>query len=140
MAAFMDAFALSGIPVIGHSSGGAAAVYLAATRPEYVSKLVLIEPIIMPAGIRWTRTAAARWPTAPGSGARYGLLTSEMVAAYRQRSTFEHWREDVLQLYAEEGTFLRERRPDRTEMPRRSRGAGVREQRLAGHLGCPPAG
>jgi pimeloyl-ACP methyl ester carboxylesterase len=31
-----------------------------------------------------------------------------MAAAYRGRPTFEHWREDVLRLYAEEGTFRRE--------------------------------
>jgi pimeloyl-ACP methyl ester carboxylesterase len=34
--------------------------------------------------------------------------TEEMVASYRTRPTFEHWRDDVLRLYAEEGTFRRE--------------------------------
>jgi pimeloyl-ACP methyl ester carboxylesterase len=107
MVAFMDTFALSGVPVIGHSMGAAAAVYLAATRPEYISKLVLIEPIIMPAGIQMDEDR--RGQMADGARRRRAVWPSiaEMVAAYRQRSTFEHWREDVLQLYTEEGTFLR---------------------------------
>lgn len=107
MAAFMDAFALSGIPVIGHSMGAAAAVYLSATRPEYISKLVLIEPIIMPTGVQMDEDRRAQM--AEGARRRRTVWPSleEMLAAYRQRSTFEHWRPDILRLYAEEGTFQR---------------------------------
>jgi pimeloyl-ACP methyl ester carboxylesterase len=32
----------------------------------------------------------------------------EIIATYRTRPTFERWREDILRLYAEEGTFRRE--------------------------------
>src|SRR5206468_11922372 len=45
---FMDAVELQSIPLVGHSSGGATAAFLAASRPEYVSQLVLIEPIVRP--------------------------------------------------------------------------------------------
>ena len=108
LAAFMDMFALRGIPIIGHSSGGAAAVYLAATRPEYVSKLALIEPIIMPAGIPMDEDRRGQMADGARKRRKVWSSTEEMVASYRTRPTFEHWRDDVLRLYAEEGTFRRE--------------------------------
>jgi pimeloyl-ACP methyl ester carboxylesterase len=104
----MDMFALRGIPIIGHSSGGAAAVYLAATRPEYVSRLVLIEPIIMPAGIPMDEDRRSQMADGARKRRKVWSSTEEMVAAYHTRPTFEHWRDDVLRLYAEEGTFRRE--------------------------------
>jgi len=108
LAAFLDALSLKDVAIVGHSSGGAAAVYLAATRPEYVSKLTLIEPIIMPPGVPMDDNR--RGNMADGARKRRQVWASqeEMVAAYRRRSTFEHWREDVLRLYAQEGTFRRE--------------------------------
>ncbi len=107
MAGFLDASALRGVPIIGHSSGGAAAVYLAATRPEYVTKLVLIEPIIMPAGVQMDEDRRGQMAGAARKRRQVWPSHEEMVAAYRTRSTFEHWPEDILRLYAEEGTFQR---------------------------------
>ena len=106
--AFLDVFALRSVAVVGHSSGGATAAHLAGTHPEYCSRLVLIEPIIMPPqfaavpGPRIQMAEAARrrrqvWPGADG-----------MFEAYRQRPTFARWRPDVLRLYAEQGAFRRE--------------------------------
>jgi pimeloyl-ACP methyl ester carboxylesterase len=108
LAGFMDALSLRGAPIVGHSSGGAAAVYLAATRPEYVSKLVLFEPIIMPSGITMDEDQKGRM--ADGARRRRQVWDSieELTAAYRTRPTFEHWRTDVMQLYAEHGTYRRE--------------------------------
>ena len=108
LAAFLDMFALKGIPVIGHSSGGAAAAYVAATRPEYVSKLVLIEPIIVPHGIPMDDENRRRMADGARRRRKVWPSTDEMVASYRTRPTFEHWRDDVLRLYADEGTFRRE--------------------------------
>ncbi len=90
------------------STGGAAAVYLAATRPEFVSKLVLIEPIIMPAGVPMDEDRRGQMADAARKRRQVWASPEEMAAAYRTRPTFEHWREDVLRLYAEEGTFRRE--------------------------------
>ena len=108
LAAFLDAFSLKDAAIVGHSSGGAAAVYLAATRPEYVSKLTLIEPIIMPPGVPMDDDR--RGNMADGARKRRQVWSSpeELIAAYRTRPTFEHWREDVLRLYAQEATFRRE--------------------------------
>ena len=108
LAAFMDALSLKGVPIVGHSSGGAAAVYLAATRPEYVSKLVLIEPIIMPSGITMDEDQRGRMAEGARKRRQVWASTEEMVAAYGARPTFEHWRPDVLQLYAQEGAYRRE--------------------------------
>ena len=108
LAAVMDALSLKDASIVGHSSGGAAAVYLAATRPEYVSKLVLIEPIIMPSGITMDEDRRGQMADAARKRRQVWASPEEMAAAYRGRPTFEHWREDVLRLYAEEGTFRRE--------------------------------
>ena len=106
--AFLETFALRGVPIVGHSSGGAAAVYLAATEPQYASRLVLIEPIIMPG--QYVPDDDRRPEMASGARRRRMVWGSreELVQAYRSRPTFARWREDVLRLYAKHGTFPRE--------------------------------
>jgi len=108
LAALLDALALTGVPIAGHSSGGAAAVYLAAMRPEYVSSLVLIEPIIIPSGIAMQDDQKNRMADGARKRRQVWGSAEEMIAAYRTRPTFEHWQDDVLHLYAEEGTYRRE--------------------------------
>lgn len=105
---FCDALALRGVPVFGHSSGGAAAAYLAATQPEYVSRLGLFEPIIFPAD--FAPPEDRRNDLAEGARKRRLVWSNadEIVETYRSRPAFERWREDVLRLYAEHGTFRRE--------------------------------
>jgi len=105
---FCDALGLRGVPIVGHSSGGAAAASLAATHPEYVARLGLFEPIILPSG--FMPPEDRRSDLAEGARKRRMLWSSadELVEAYRTRPAFERWREDVLRLYAEEGTFRRE--------------------------------
>jgi pimeloyl-ACP methyl ester carboxylesterase len=102
---FLDALGLRRILAIGHSMGGASVAYLAATEPEYVSSAVLVEPIIFPPLVgsgsgRLVAGAARRrmvWPS-----------PEELIRSYRARPTFANWKEDVLRLYAEHGTFQRE--------------------------------
>ena len=83
-------------------------MYLAGTQPEYLSRVVAIEPIVMPGGFvpdedrRETMAAAARKRRHVFGSAE------EMIAQYRSRSTFAKWRHDVLQLYVEHGTNRRE--------------------------------
>jgi lipase len=105
---FCDALDLRGVPIAGHSSGGAAAAYLAATNPEYISRLVLFEPIIFPSQL--LRPEDRRNELAEGARKRRLVWrdTEEIVEAYRTRPAFSRWREDVLRLYAEHGTFRRE--------------------------------
>ncbi len=106
---FLDALDLRAVLAVGHSGGGAAAAYLAATQPQYVSRLVLIEPIIPPPegpdpGIQ------RRVDLAAGARRRRHVWPSpdELGHSYRRRPTFARWRDDVLRLYAEHGTFRRE--------------------------------
>lgn len=105
---FCDGLGLRGVAMAGHSSGGAAAAYLAATNPEYVSRLVLFEPIILPPDFvppedrRNELADAARKRRMVWSG------TEEIIEAYRARPVFARWRPDALRLYAEHGTFRRE--------------------------------
>jgi len=105
---FCDALALRNVPIVGHSSGGAAAAYLAATHPEYTSRLALFEPIILP--LNFMPPEDRRNELAEGARKRRMVWSNaaEMVEAYRSRPAFERWREDALRLYAEHGTFRRE--------------------------------
>lgn len=102
-AGFMDAVGLRGIPLVGHSSGGATAAYLAATRPGYVSRLVLIEPIARPPGYE----GGMQRPNELSEGARKRRMVwesrEEMVESYRRKETFRNWPREVLRLYAEHG-------------------------------------
>jgi pimeloyl-ACP methyl ester carboxylesterase len=108
VAAFLDALELRGIPIVGHSSGGATAAYLAATRPEYVSALVLIEPIVRPG--EYPAEADQRPQMAASARKRRSVWESreEMVESYRKRPTFERWLPEALALYAEHGTVAGE--------------------------------
>jgi lipase len=95
----------------GHSSGGTVVVVHAATHPGVISRAVLIEPILprpewfqQPPGGRNANSLAeaarkrrAVWPSA-----------EELFQAYRERETFQTWREDVLRTYVEEGTRARD--------------------------------
>jgi pimeloyl-ACP methyl ester carboxylesterase len=106
--AFMDALALRGTPFVGHSMGGGVGLFLAGTRPEYLSRLVVIEPIVMPGGFVADETR--RNEMAEGARRRRMAFANaeEMLAQYRSRPTFANWREDVLRLYVEHGTWKRE--------------------------------
>ena len=105
---FCDALALRGVPIVGHSSGGAAAAYLAATQSEYVSRLALFEPIILPAGFAPPEERRNDMAEAARKRRMVWSNADEIVEAYRSRPAFERWRPDVLRLYAEHGTFRRE--------------------------------
>jgi pimeloyl-ACP methyl ester carboxylesterase len=106
--AFLDRFALRGIPVVGHSFGGTVATTLAAQHPEYFSHLILIEPIIIPPEARSQRGRGT--DLAEGARRRRTIWDSadQIIESYRSKPTFERWRPDVLRLYAEHGTFQRE--------------------------------
>src|SRR3972149_10509910 len=106
---FLDALGLLGVPIVGHSSGAAGAVRLAAKRPEYVSAAVLIEPTVFPP-MPVEGAAERKEQLASGAARRRVVWDSreELIEWYRLRRTFAGWREDVLRLYAEHGTFKRE--------------------------------
>ena len=106
---FLEAHGLRAVPIVGHSSGAAGAIRLAALRPEYVSALVLIEPTVFPP-MPVEGSDARKEQMASGAAKRRMVWGSreDLISAYRQRRTFAGWREDVLRLFAEHGTFQRE--------------------------------
>lgn len=104
----LDAFGIRDVPLVGHSSGGAAAACLAAERPEYASALCLIEPIILPPEFASSPSPAQAMAAAARKRRQVWDSPHALVEAYRRRPTFARWREDVLRLYAEHGLFRRE--------------------------------
>ena len=106
---FLDSLGLIGVPIVGHSSGAAGAIRLAAKRPEYVTAAVLIEPTVFPP-MPVEGSDERKEQLASGAAKRRMVWDSreELMTAYRQRRTFAGWREDVLRLFAEHGTFDRE--------------------------------
>lgn len=96
--------------VAGHSSGGTTAVVHAATYPGVISRAVLIEPILPRA--EWVQQSPERNGNTLAVAARKRRAvwpsTEALFDAYRTRETFQTWREDVLRIYAEEGTRRRD--------------------------------
>jgi len=106
--AFLDALRLRGVPFAGHSAGGAAGLWLAAHEPQYFSRIVAIEPIVMPAML--PQDEGRRSDMSESARRRRMVFASpqELIDQYRTRPTFEHWTDNALLLYAEQGTYRRE--------------------------------
>ncbi|MCH7484411.1 MAG: alpha/beta hydrolase [Chloroflexi bacterium] len=106
--AWLDGLGLRGVPFVGHSAGAASGLYLAAERPEYFTRLVAIEPIVMPGGFH--PDESHRNEMSEGARRRRAVFDSAAAAFehYRSRSLFERWPDEALRLYVEHGTFQRE--------------------------------
>jgi pimeloyl-ACP methyl ester carboxylesterase len=101
----LAALGLRDVPFVGHSSGGAAGLYLAGTKPGLLSRVAVIEPIVMPGGFVPDETR--RNDMAAGARRRRMSFASrnEMIDQYRSRATFQRWTDECLRLYADHGTF-----------------------------------
>ena len=107
--AFLDALDLESIVGIGHSAGAANIACCEALRPGSFRRTVLIEPIAFPPAVqavadermaRLPRGALKRRTVWPSRGV--------LLKSYRSRPPFKAWREDVLRLYVQHGSHLRE--------------------------------
>ena len=107
---FLDTLKLRDVLAVGHSGGGAAVAYLAASEPHRLARAVLIEPIIVPPYEGSPIGSEPRHDLAAGARRRRMVWSSpdELYRSYRRRPTFARWREDILRLYAEHGTSRRE--------------------------------
>jgi len=104
---------LEGPPVAlaGHSMGGTAALLAAAARPDRVSRLVLLDPVIW---TRWSQAMlrlplfdrlARRIPLVQGALRRRAVFDSreQALEAYRGRGAFRGWPESMLVDYLTDG-------------------------------------
>lgn len=107
--AFLEALGLEGIVGVGHSAGAANIACCEALRPGSFRRVVLIEPIIFPPPVRvQARQRMAGMPVDALKRRTVWPSREELFKSYHSRPPFNTWREDVLRLYVEQGTFLRE--------------------------------
>ena len=88
---------LERVVLAGHSMGGTSSLLAAAAAPERIRRLVLLDPVILPAGA--AKAAAKRHaPLIEGARRRRTVFPSRpaAVAAYRGRGAFATWPEGMV--------------------------------------------
>lgn len=107
---FVSALALEQPIGIGHSAGAFVLATAAAQRSKNFGPLILIEPTFAFPTLPPLPPAAPRPAFNPRDAVRRrrSIWSSreEMLAAYRHRFPFAHWREEMLRLYVQHGTRL----------------------------------
>jgi lipase len=104
----VDQIGLHHIPVVGHSMGGGVAAFIAANQPDRFSRLVLIEPIILPTDYTGERGDSNPMSEAARKRRLVWDSVDQIIESYRTRPAFERWIPYALRIYAEHGTFRRE--------------------------------
>lgn len=106
LTALLQGLAIERPVVVGHSMGGAVALLAEAQRPGTASRLVLVEPAVVPPGSRTAGRKEIDEEWAPQMRSRRAVWGNEyeMFTSLRGRPPFERWRPDLLWSYAEEGT------------------------------------
>ncbi len=92
---------------VGHSGGGALIALYAATHPDKVKGLALLEPVSMPHEPQFlARLSAENHPLVERTLRRRVIWDSrqQLFAAYQGKDAFAAWREDVLWDYVNQGT------------------------------------
>ncbi|MBX3509498.1 alpha/beta fold hydrolase [Parvibaculum sp.] len=103
------------IILAGHSMGGAASVMAAAARPDLVRGLVLVDPVMVPAGARYIMLLS-QWlglggnPLALGAEKRRAIFPDRetAVSRYEGRGAFRTWPRGFIEDYIAGGTRLRD--------------------------------
>ncbi|MFM9865238.1 MAG: alpha/beta fold hydrolase [Micropepsaceae bacterium] len=99
--------------LVGHSMGATASLMVALAKPNWVTGLVLVEPVILPPKyIRWMKIMRALGlaervsPLVAQAKNRRGIWPSHeaMFEAYRGRGAFRTWPEEVVRDYITGGT------------------------------------
>jgi pimeloyl-ACP methyl ester carboxylesterase len=92
---------------VGHSGGGALIALYAATHPDNVKGLALLEPVSMPHEPQFlARMSAENHPLVERTLRRRAIWDNrqQLFAAYQGKDAFAGWREDVLWDYVNHGT------------------------------------
>ena len=103
--AVMATLGLRNVPFVGHSMGGGVGLHLAGTKPGLLSRLVVIEPIVMPGGFVPDETRRNDMASAARRRRTTFASREEMIDQYKDRAVFQHWQPELLRLYADAGTF-----------------------------------
>ncbi|MCE9521010.1 MAG: alpha/beta hydrolase [Alphaproteobacteria bacterium] len=99
--------------LVGHSMGATASLMAAAAKPNWVTGLILVEPVIMPPRyLRWKAMMSALGliervsPMIAQAKRRRSIFASrdDMFEAYRGRGAFRTWPEEVVRDYIEGGS------------------------------------
>jgi len=106
--ALLDALDLRDVLFAGHSAGGAAGLHLASQHPAYVSRIAVFEPIMIPGSVPPDQRRHDEMSEGARRRRQVFASTDEAYGQYRTRSLFERWPEEMLRLYAEAGTYVRE--------------------------------
>ncbi|MBI4328416.1 MAG: alpha/beta hydrolase [Chloroflexi bacterium] len=116
IAAFLHALDLRDVTLVGHSAGGAWAVYGVAHAPDRVRALVLIDPLIRPVNPLGDRFGGQVSVAVDSAKHRRHLWPSRQEAAQELRGQPLHrsWRQDVFDLFIE--TALRDRQDGQVEL------------------------
>jgi pimeloyl-ACP methyl ester carboxylesterase len=107
---------LDGKPQIlaGHSMGATVSLIAALTRPNWVTGLVLVEPVILPQRfLRWMRLVRAlglvdwAFPMVAQAKRRRGIWPTReaMFQAYRGKGAFRSWPEEIVRDYVAGGSL-----------------------------------
>jgi len=101
---FLETLDIADVVLAGHSMGGAVSIFAAADVPHRVRRLVLLDPVMPPGGLRFI---AANAPTSLVAGAlkRRAVFPSREAAleTYRGRSAFKTWSAEMLRDYVTDG-------------------------------------
>lgn len=111
---FLDEMQLKGIIGAGHSFGAVATIIAANKRPDLFSKLVLIEPVILPKWIYGLSAIAPYWflkqmnPVAKKAAKRTDVWDNRQIAfnQFREKKVFSKMSDEALWDYVNAGTEL----------------------------------
>ncbi|MGE0684347.1 MAG: alpha/beta fold hydrolase [Candidatus Binatia bacterium] len=103
-----DRLGLSGFYGVGHSGGGAMLAYYAATHPQRVKSLALMEPVVIPHEPPFLEQMQTENSPLVERTLRRRIVwdsREQLFAAYQGKDAFAQWREEVLWDYANYGVY-----------------------------------
>ncbi|HEY2772868.1 MAG TPA: alpha/beta hydrolase [Candidatus Binatia bacterium] len=95
---------------VGHSAGATTLAGVAAAEPKFLSRLVLIDPVLFhPEMARMMKEAGVQNPMAARTRTRRVVWRSreQLFHSFRRREPYSTWTDEALHAYVDEGTFDR---------------------------------
>jgi len=94
---------------VGHSAGATTLAGVAAAEPSLLSRLVMIDPVLIHAELGRLMEEAGPNPMAARTRTRRMVWSSrdELYRSFRRREPYRSWTDEALHAYVDEGTFDR---------------------------------